>query len=106
MIGKNQVTPVGNEKPSRDFNAGGANGIGFLKKCDRIQHHAYADNAEHSIVKYSGWDKVEDVAIVSEFNRVAGIVSALITGHTVEFSGEDVDDFAFAFISPLEAYDS
>jgi hypothetical protein len=56
-------------------------------------------------MKYSGWNKVENVAILSERDRVAGIVSALVTGNTVEFPGEDVDDFAFAFISPLETYD-
>jgi hypothetical protein len=36
-------------------------------------------------MKYSGWNKVEDVAVLSECDRVAGIVSALVTGNTVEF---------------------
>jgi hypothetical protein len=38
-------------------------------------------------------------------DRMAGIVAALVAGDAVEFPGEDVDDFAFAFISPLETYD-
>ena len=83
-----------------------SDGIGFFKECDWIQNDPSADYTEHSVVKYSGRNQVQDVAILSESDRVAGIVSALITGNTVEFPGEDVDDFAFAFISPLETYDS
>ena len=48
---------------------------------------------------------MQHVPVVAKCDRVAGIMSALITGDAVEFLGEDVDDFAFAFISPLETYD-
>ena len=34
---------------------------------------------------------------------VAGVVAALIAGHDVEALGEQVDDFAFAFVAPLRA---
>jgi hypothetical protein len=105
MVGKNQMTPIGNEKPSGNLDAGGGDGIGFLKECDWIQNHASADDADHSVVKYSGRNQVKHVAILSKRDCVAGIVSALVTGNTVEFLREDVDDFAFAFISPLETYD-
>jgi len=85
MIGKNQMAPVGNEKPSGHFDAGGGDGFGFFKESDRIQNHASADNADYSVMKNSGRNQVQDMAILSERDRVAGIVSALITGHTVEF---------------------
>ncbi len=34
---------------------------------------------------------------------VAGVVSALAADDDVRLAGEDVDDFAFAFIAPLRA---
>ena len=34
---------------------------------------------------------------------VAGVIAALAADDDVRFSGEDVDDFAFAFIAPLRA---
>jgi hypothetical protein len=35
---------------------------------------------------------------------VAGVVPALVAGHDVEVFGQQVNDFAFAFITPLGAY--
>ena len=37
-------------------------------------------------------------------NRMAGVVSALITDYIIGVLGQDVDNLAFAFIAPLGAY--
>ena len=43
---------------------------------------------------------------VADLNRVPGVVSALIANNNVEMLGEEIDDLAFAFITPLGADDN
>jgi len=106
MVGKNDLTPIGYKEPVGEMDPEGGNGIGFFKERDRIQDETSSDNALHSVVEYPARYQVQYVACLPKRDRVAGIMSALVTGNTVEFPCEDVDDFAFAFISPLETYDS
>ena len=37
---------------------------------------------------------------------VSRIVPALVAGHAVESFGQDIDNFSFSFVAPLEADDS
>ena len=106
MVRKNDLTPVGNKEPVGEMDPEGGNSIGFFKERDRIQDDASADNALHSVVEYPARYQVQYVACLPKGDRVAGIVSALVTGNAVKLPCEDVDDFALAFISPLETYDS
>jgi hypothetical protein len=52
------MTPVGYKEPVAEINPKGSNGIGFFKECGRIQNHASADNADHSVVKYAARHQV------------------------------------------------
>ena len=47
---------------------------------------------------------LSSVASADEYG-VAGIMAALISRHDIEAIGEEVDDFAFAFVAPLGAQD-
>jgi hypothetical protein len=46
---------------------------------------------------------VQDVFLLSDEDRVARVVAALGSDDDVGLFGEDVDNFAFAFIAPLGA---
>jgi hypothetical protein len=105
MIRKYDLTAVGYEEPVREMNPEGGNGIGFFKECDGIQDDAATNDARHAVVKYAARHQVQYMPSLAKRDRMAGIVAALVAGDAVEFPGEDVDDFAFAFISPLETYD-
>ena len=48
-------------------------------------------------------DDVEDMLGAVEFEGVAGIGATLETGNNIVFGSEDVDDFAFALVAPLES---
>ena len=39
-------------------------------------------------------------------DRVAGVISALAADHDIGPLGQIIDDFSFAFIAPLEAYNN
>src|SRR5262249_49471018 len=66
--------------------------------------HAVADDAELFSAKNSGGHEVQDVLLFANKDRVAGIVAAGVSDNDVRFFREDVDDFAFAFVAPLGAY--
>ena len=46
---------------------------------------------------------MQDVFLLPDEDRVAGVVAALRADHDVRLFGQHVDDFAFAFIAPLGA---
>jgi hypothetical protein len=51
------------------------------------------------------WDQVELELLAVDHDRVAGVVAALVAHDGGRPLGEDVGDFALAFIAPLGAYD-
>ena len=46
---------------------------------------------------------MKDKLFIVEFNRMPGIIAALITDNDVAFLGQDIDNLAFALIAPLGA---
>src|SRR6266550_589099 len=69
----------------------------------RIEHHAVADDA-HRALENSGWDLMQyERLTLTRVHRVPGIGAALIAHHEIGTLGQDVDDFALAFITPLGA---
>jgi hypothetical protein len=55
-------------------------------------------------VENTARDLVQDVFYAIEKESVTGVGAALEAGYGVVGRCEDVYDFAFAFIAPLEAY--
>jgi hypothetical protein len=54
-------------------------------------------------VQHAAGNQLEDKFLVSDLNRVSGVVSTLVPRHEVEFLREEIDDFALAFVTPLRA---
>ncbi len=78
----------------------------LLEQHLRIDHDAVADHAELARVKSAGWDQVQDRFFAVDDERVAGVVAALKTDDDVRVPAEEVDDLAFALVSPLSPDDS
>ena len=57
----------------------------FFDESKRIENDSATDDAGYFRLKNSGWDEMQNVPVVTETDGMAGIVSALITGDTVEF---------------------
>src|SRR5256714_8772001 len=79
--------------------------IGFFKKSFRIDHHAVAEHASLALVNDAGRQQVKHEGLITDLNRVSGVVAALIADHDVEPLREQIDDLAFTFVAPLGAYD-
>ncbi len=59
------------------------------------------------LVKDARWNQMQNIGPVADLDRMAGVRTALIAGDDVRFRTEDVDNLAFALISPLCAnYDA
>jgi hypothetical protein len=50
--------------------------------------------------------QVQHKRLVTHLDGMSGVMPALITRHNVEVFGQKVNDLAFAFITPLGAYDN
>src|SRR6185369_4087593 len=53
----------------------------------------------------SGGQQVQHKRLIADLDRVAGVVTALITSDDVETLSEQIDNLAFTFVAPLGAND-
>ena len=75
----------------------------FTLKNHRINDHAIAHYIFGSGAKYPTRNGVKHVLFAVKNEGVPGIGASLKAGDDVIFRGEDIDNFAFAFVSPLQA---
>ena len=73
----------------------------FVLQRGRRQHHAVADQAQRVFAQDAGWDQVQHGLLAADHQRVAGIVTSLEAHDCADLLGEEVYDFAFAFVTPL-----
>src|SRR5262245_7682892 len=102
MIGKNQMTAIGDEQSSLEVNGQRLpDRLRFLDQGLRIEHDPAADDAFHILTKYSRWNEVEHVAPVADADGVSRVVAALVAGDAVVPFGKDIDDLTLSFVAPL-----
>ncbi|GAB3732516.1 hypothetical protein GCM10027594_14400 [Hymenobacter agri] len=71
---------------------------------DGVEDDAVADDIDDVRVENAAGHLVQDVLDAVEIQGVAGVGAALKACDGVVGGRENVYDFAFAFIAPLEAY--
>ena len=76
----------------------------FLAENDGVKDDPIADDVEDVRVKNTAGHLVQDVLDAVEGEGVTGVGAALEAGYGIVGGCENVYDFAFAFIAPLEAY--
>ena len=105
VVGKNQMTTVRNKQTSADRGTGFLHGFDFLDERQGIQHHAITDDARGVRMKDSGRHQMQHMPAAADDHCMSGVMSTLVAGHAIEPLGQDVDDLALAFVSPLRADD-
>jgi hypothetical protein len=88
-------------KASRNIDTGFCERFDFGNESSGIDNDARADYSLLLGPQDSTGNKLQDKAIFADNNGVAGIVPAGYASDVIESAGEIVDDFAFAFITPL-----
>jgi len=104
VIRQDDVRRFGNEKVIIDFDPELFEAVDFVDETDGIDDDAVADDAHFAFAKDAGRDEMQDVFLFADEDRVSRVVTALRAHDDVGVTGEDIDDFAFAFVAPLGAY--
>ncbi len=105
VVGENNVGVGGEFKIIFDADPLNGEAVDFFEGVEGIDDDAGADDARDVGAEDADGDEVEAVFDVADFDFVAGIGAAVPADGEVEFGGEEIDDFAFAFVTPLEADD-
>ena len=77
----------------------------FVEQGGGIDDDTVADDALAAGAQDAAGNKVEDEFFAVDDDGMAGVMAAGVAGHDMVALGEDVDDFAFAFVAPLGAED-
>jgi hypothetical protein len=85
------------------MHAGGAPRVNFLHESDRIEHDSVANHAAATLPQHTARDELQDKLLAVDGDRVSRIMTAGITRHNLEALGQNVNDFAFAFVAPLRS---
>ena len=85
----------------RDLDAVFLEAFHFADEADGVEHDAVADDAQLVFAQDAGRDKVKHGLLAIDDDGVTGVVAAGVADDDFRRLGEDVDDFAFAFVAPL-----
>ena len=69
----------------------------------KVDNHAVAHYGDNFRAEYSGGKQIKDKFAEVVYNRVSGVVAALITNDNVLIFGEKIDHSALTFIAPVYA---
>ena len=77
--------------------------VKFFEQHCRVDHHAVADDIHGAGVEDARWHdmQLERTALVDD--GVAGVVAATIADDQARTLGQQIDDMALAFVTPLGA---
>ena len=103
VVRENEIGTVTDEQITVDGNAARLEVVNFFEQSQRVDDDAVADDVELAGIEDAGGDEMENVLLVADLDGVPGVVAALIADDNVGLLGQDVNDFAFAFIAPLGA---
>ena len=103
MIGHDQVGVVADEQPALHFDLQAFELADFDEEGDGIDDDPVADQAVDVGVEDPRGDQVEDVLLLADVHRVAGVGPALVARDDVDLLAEMVDDFSLTLVAPLGA---
>ena len=103
--GQNQRTGRRDAQPLEHRNSLLHEHRGFLEQRLRRQHDAIADEALHAVAQDARGNQRQNGLAAADHQRVAGVVTALKARHRHRAFGQQVDDLALAFVTPLHADD-
>ncbi len=100
---KHHVSPVADQQLPIDSAVLTGDPVEFLKKGSRVDHHAAADHRIDAWAKNARRQQRQLVGLAVELDRVTCVVAALVADNNVVIFGQQVDDLALGFVTPLQA---
>jgi hypothetical protein len=77
----------------------------FFEQRLRIENNPASDDAFHSWLENARRYEMKHVTAITDADRMPGIMSALVAGYAGIPLRQDVDDFSFSFVAPLNSDD-
>ena len=77
--------------------------FGLSLEESRIEHYAISDDIHLVALENSRRNRAEYILLTFELQCMTGVRSALKTSHHVVTRRQHIDDFAFAFVAPLQS---
>src|SRR5205823_14483411 len=77
----------------------------FFEKCDGNENYTVSDYAAASRTQHATRHQLQDKFFAVDDDCVPGIVASGVASHDGKIFGEDIDDLALAFVTPLGAAD-
>jgi hypothetical protein len=103
VIRENNVRAIADDQVFADGNFLFLETVELVDEVDGVDDDTVSDDAGLVLAKNAGWDEVQDVLLLTDDDRVAGVIPALATDNDVGFVREEVDDLSFSFVTPLGA---
>src|SRR5580692_10247508 len=105
MIRENQVGAIADMQAALYLDASLGERFDFSHERARIDNHAGADHRVSLRPQNPARNELQDILVLADDHGVTGVVPSGYACDVVERAGEVVDDLAFAFVTPLRAYD-
>jgi len=100
------VRAITDRQRARNLDSRGLQRVDLGQQCGWIDHQAVADHSALARTQDAARNQFQDELFISDKNRVAGIVPALIAHHQIESFGEEIDHLPLSFVAPLSAKDN
>jgi hypothetical protein len=97
------VRPVADEEIAVDLDAGITQALSFVEEGNRVEDHSIADYATTSGAQHAAGDQLQDELLSRDSDGMPGIVPPGIARDYAEILRKNVDNFAFALVTPLGA---
>src|SRR5690606_26328352 len=100
------MSPIADAQAVADGDAAPGQRVEFLKHSRQVQRDARADDCGLARTQYAYRKQVQGEFLSVNLHGVAGIASAVVPDDNIEVLGEQVNNFALAFIAPVQADDT
>lgn len=99
---QDDVGLAGNLEDGLEVDARGLEFACLLGEENGVEHDARADDVDLAVLEDAGGDRAENEFLSVELKGVSGVGTALETGDYVVAGSQDIDNLAFAFVTPVE----
>jgi len=104
MIRHHQMSAITDEEIFIDFDASLFQTLDLHNKGYRVNDDPVSYDADLPLPENSRGYQMEDIFFVTIDDGVTRIVSTLASNDNIDVSRQHIDDFAFAFVTPLGTY--
>ena len=103
VIGEDHVGPVADQQVTANrLTAAGIDRIDLFQQRFRIDDDSCGDDGRHPRMQNAGRKLRQLVGLAVKDHGMAGVVAPLIADNDVMFIREQIDDFSFGLVAPLQ----